>query len=389
MRIRAFFGCFVVFCLVLAMSAPNSSAQAVFGSVIGTVTDGQGNAVAGAKVTVTSITKSTVFETTTNDSGNFSVTHLIPDSYKVHIEATGFKAYDVASVAVSADSSVTLDAALQVGEVTQTIEVTGEIPQLKTDRADVDIQFSQKYVEDLPVLNRNFTSFELLSPGTQKLPGFNHAATENPQGGGQIQVNGQHFSGTNFELDGTDNQDPILGIIVVNPNLDAIGEAKIALQDYDAESGKATSGIVRVQTKSGSNEFHGSGFYYYRDSAQQARDPFTNKPGVALPAATWKQFGGADLWYHQPVHDSDSDGNPVLQSRDERCQRDSRLLRLERISECFRRTGKRTGLRPQHWRPCHGFGAYPVCEQPDSHWQDPPECGQRSCFISQSYGRWR
>jgi hypothetical protein len=103
----------------------------------------------------------------------------------------------------------------------------------------VDIQFSQKYVEDLPVLNRNFTSFELLSPGTQKLPGFNHAATENPQGGGQIQVNGQHFSGTNFELDGTDNQDPILGIIVVNPNLDAIGEAKIALQDYDAESGKA------------------------------------------------------------------------------------------------------------------------------------------------------
>jgi hypothetical protein len=293
MRSRALFGCFVVFCLVLAMSAPNSSAQAVFGGVIGTVTDGQGNAVAGAKVTVTSITKNTVFETTTNDSGNFSVTHLIPDNYRVHIEATGFKAYDVASVSITADSSVTLDAPLQVGSVSQSIEVTGEIPQLKTDRADVDIEFNEKYVEDLPVLNRNFTSFELLSPGTQKLPGFNHAATENPQGGGQINVNGQHFSGTNFELDGTDNQDPILGIIVVNPNLDAIQEAKIALQDYDAESGKSTSGIIKVQTKSGSNDFHGSGFYYYRDSAQQARDPFTNKPGVPLPAATWKQFGGS------------------------------------------------------------------------------------------------
>src|SRR4029077_19214739 len=172
-------------------------------------------------------------------------------------------------------------------------EVTGEIPQLQTDRADVDVQFSQKYIQDLPVLNRNFTSFELLSPGTQKLPGFNYAAPENPQGGGQINVNGQHFSGTNFELDGTDNQDPILGIIVVNPNLDAIAEAKIALQDYDAESGKSTSGIIRVQTKSGSNEFHGSGFYYYRNSDQQARDPFTNKPGVPLAAATWKQFGGS------------------------------------------------------------------------------------------------
>src|ERR1700726_1508733 len=283
----------VVLGLVCGLKTSTAFAQAVFGSILGTVTDAQGNAVSGAKVTVTSLSKSTVFETATNESGNFSVTHLIPDSYRVHVEATGFKAYDVASVAVNADSSVNVDASLQIGEVTQTVEVTGEIPQLQTDRADVDIQFSQKYVEDLPILNRNFTNFELLSPGTQKLPGFNHAATENPQGGGQIQVNGQHFSGTNFELDGTDNQDPILGIIVVNPNLDAIAETKIALQDYDAESGKSTSGIVRVQTKSGSNEFHGSGFYYYRNSDQQARNPFVDKPDTSLPAANWKQFGGS------------------------------------------------------------------------------------------------
>ena len=278
---------------VFGLSTSTASAQAVFGSIIGTVTDSQGAAVVGAKVAVTSVTKSFAYDTTTNESGNYSVTHLIPDQYRIRIEAPGFKAYDVPSVPVSADTAAHVDAQLQVGDVTQSIEVTGEVPQLITDRADVDVQFSQKYVEDLPVLNRNFTSFELLSPGTQKLPGFNHAATENPQGGGQIQVNGQHFSGTNFELDGTDNQDPILGIIVVNPNLDAIAETKIALQDYDAESGKAIAGVIKVQTKSGSNEFHGSGFYYYRDSAQQARDPFTNKPGVPLPAATWKQYGGS------------------------------------------------------------------------------------------------
>src|SRR6202521_3423969 len=283
----------VVFCFSFNLCTYTASGQAVFGSIIGTVTDAQGNAVSGAKVTVTSISKSTTFETTSNESGNYSVTHLIPDDYKVQVEATGFKAYQVERVTVNADSSVTLDVPLQVGAVTQTVEVTGDIPQLQTDRADVDVQFSQKYVEDLPILNRNFTNFELLSPGTQKLPGFNHAATENPQGGGQIQVNGQHFSGTNFQLDGTDNQDPILGIIVVNPNLDAVGEAKIALQDYDAESGKATSGVVSVQTKSRSNEYHGSGFYYYRNSDQQARDPCTNKPGVPLAAATCKQFGGS------------------------------------------------------------------------------------------------
>ena len=283
----------VVFCFSFNLCTYTASGQAVFGSIIGTVTDAQGNAVSGAKVTVTSISKSTAFDTTSNESGNFAVTHLIPDDYRVAVEAAGFKAYSVERVTVTADSSQTLNVPLQVGAVTQTVEVTGDIPQLQTDRADVDVQFSQKYVEDLPILNRNFTNFELLSPGTQKLPGFSHAATENPQGGGQIEVNGQHFSGTNFELDGTDNQDPILGIIVVNPNLDAIGEAKIALQDYDAESGKATSGVVRVQTKSGSNDFHRSGFFFYRNSDQEARDPFTNKPGVSLAAANWKQFGGS------------------------------------------------------------------------------------------------
>jgi hypothetical protein len=293
MRRKAILGLILVLCLAAGFGASTSLGQAVFGSIIGTVTDPQGNAVAGAKVTVTSLTKSFTFDTTTNESGNYSVTHLIPDTYKIRVESTGFKVSDIPNVGVSADAAASVDIQLQVGAVTQTVEVTGEVPQLQTDRADVDVQFSQKYVEDLPILNRNFTNFELLSPGTQKLPGFSHAATENPQGGGQIEVNGQHFSGTNFELDGTDNQDPILGIIVVNPNLDAIGEAKIALQDYDAESGKATSGIVRVQTKSGSNEFHGSGFFFYRGSGQEARDPFTNKPGVPLAAANWKQFGGS------------------------------------------------------------------------------------------------
>jgi len=293
MNKRYAFGFLVALALALAISVPSASGQAVYGSILGTVVDSQGSAVVGAKVTVTSVTKNTSDSTTTNDSGNYNVTHLIPDTYNVRVEAQGFKAYEVKNVQVSADTSAKVDATMDVGAVTQSIEVTGEIPQLKTDRADVDIQFNEKYIADLPVLNRNFTNFELLSPGTQKLVGWSHAATENPQGGGQIFVNGQHFSGTNFELDGTDNQDPILGIIVVNPNLDAIGEAKVALQDYDAESSKATTGIVRIQTKSGSNDFHGSGFFYYRNSAQEARDPFTNKPGVDLADANWKQFGGS------------------------------------------------------------------------------------------------
>src|SRR3989441_6872898 len=295
---RSVWGVISVLALLLCVLTPKASAQAIYGSVFGTVTDPQGHAIAGARVTVTSVAKGLSTETTTNESGNYTVTHLIPDAYRVKFEAAGFKSYDVPSVQVSADAAVRLDPQLQVGAVTQSVEVTSEVPQLKTDRADVAIEFNEKYVENLPILNRNFTNFELLSPGTQKLVGWSHAATENPQGGQQIFVNGQHFSGTAFELDGTDNQDPILGIIVVNPNLDAIQESKIALQNYDAEFGKAVAGVVTVQTKSGTYEIHGSGFWFRRSDAQQARDPFTQyKPdavtGRLLPTARWNQFGGS------------------------------------------------------------------------------------------------
>jgi hypothetical protein len=277
--------------VVFLLSSPTAKGQAVYGSIIGTVTDAQGAAVPGAKVTVTSVTKGSTQEATTNEDGNYTVTHLIPDTYSVRVEAASFKGYDQSNVEVSADSVVKVDAQMQLGAVSETVSVTTEVAQLKTESKDVAIEFNSRYVEQLPILNRNFTNFELLSPGTQKLVGWSHAATENPQGGQQIFVNGQHFSGTAFELDGTDNQDPILGIIVVNPNLDAIQESKIALQNYDAEFGKAVAGIVTVQTKSGTNELHGSGFYDYRGSDQQARDPFTQFG--TLPNASYKDFGVA------------------------------------------------------------------------------------------------
>src|SRR5712671_6798797 len=105
MRKQAVLGLALVLCLALGLGASTALGQAVFGSIIGSVTDPQGNAVAGAKVTVTSVTKSFTYDTTTNESGNYSVTHLIPDTYKIHVESPGFKATDIPSVAVSADAS--------------------------------------------------------------------------------------------------------------------------------------------------------------------------------------------------------------------------------------------------------------------------------------------
>ena len=118
---------------------------------------------------------------------------------------------------------------------------------------------------------------------------WSHAATENPQGSKQIFVNGQHFSGTGYELDGTDNQDAILGIIIVNPSLDSVTETKMTTQNYDAEFGKAVAGILTAQTKSGSNDIHGSGYFYDLDPVDPARNPFTGSP----QPNSWKQYGGA------------------------------------------------------------------------------------------------
>src|SRR5450631_2485163 len=209
----------LVACVVLVLASTAAYGQAVFGNIVGTANDPQGAAVAGVKVTVTSTTKDTSVTTTTNESGNYSVTHLIPDIYKIRFESAGFKTFEQGNVPVSADGTQRVDVQFTVGATSETMEVTGEPPQLQTDKSDIAVEFNSTYVSEMPTLNRNFTTFELMSPGTQKLTGWSHANTENPQGSQQIFVNGQHFSGTNYQLDGTDNQDPILGIIVINPNL--------------------------------------------------------------------------------------------------------------------------------------------------------------------------
>ena len=282
----------------LAWPAVRVLAQAVYGSIVGTVTDEQGAAVPNAKVTITNIGQGVSFATTTNESGNYEQTHLIPGTYKVHVEVQGFEAYTQEGVVVNADVATQVNANMKLGAVTQTVEVTAAVPVLQTERTDVATTFSERQVEDIPIYNRNFTSFQLLAPGNALLSGWNHASDENPQQSQQILTQGQHFAGTAFMLDGTDNQDPILGIIVINPNLDAINEVKITDQDYDAEFGKAIGAVVTAQTKSGTNQVHGEAFDFERSSNQFAREPFLQCGGdcsgvSSVPKGNWNEFGGS------------------------------------------------------------------------------------------------
>jgi hypothetical protein len=288
------------FCMALALIAictftgsHSVSAQAVYGSIFGTVTDSTGAVVPNATVTVTDLTKGTSVSTVANATGDYRVDHLIPDTYSVTADAPNFQKSNIPGVIVYADTAPKVDVKLQVGSSSTTVEVTGAVPLLQTDRADVSTILNSRAVENLPNLGRNFTSFELLTPGTTYI-GWNVGQSTNPQESEQIEVNGQLPFATGYELDGTDNQDPIQGVEVINPNLDAVSEMKVTSQNYDAEFGKAVGGLVTAQTKSGSNSFHGSLFEFRRSDAQQARDPFTQPPGPnAIPSFLHNQFGAS------------------------------------------------------------------------------------------------
>lgn len=276
-------------------------AQAVYGGISGTVTDEKAATIVGATVTITDLTKNVTKTVATNESGNYEVRSLIPGKYQIKVEQQGYKS-SVQEVEVRADVTSTTDVVLEVGAVTEIVTVSSETLDLtlKTDRADVSTSFTAKQLTELPIFNRNFTEVLLASPGTQKLA-WQHAASENPQGSTQTMVNGQHFSGTSYQLDGTDNRDPILGIIVINPTLEGISEAKVTTQNFDAEFGMATAGVVTAQTRSGSNDPHGSAFMFRRNDILQARDPFSQSvpdpvTGRILPESLWSQFGGSFGW---------------------------------------------------------------------------------------------
>jgi hypothetical protein len=290
----------LVACASFLVSVP-AHAQSVYGSIFGTVTDSTGAAVPDATITVKDEAKGTIVTATSNGSGDYSIPHLIPDVYDLKVTAKGFKAFEATGITVLADTAPRIDPTLTVGAENTTVEVNAEaVPMLKTDRADVATVFDQHQVASLPIGDQNFTNLQLLLPGAQKL-GWSHAADENPQASQQIQVDGQAFGGTAFELDGTDNQDPILGIIVINPATDAVTETKITTQNFDAELGKAVSAVVTAQTRSGTNTFHGSAYDWRTGNANLARDPYSQKSGKwdpvlnpqGLPPGLKNRFGGS------------------------------------------------------------------------------------------------
>ena len=261
--------------------------QAVSGNIVGTAHDASGAALPAANVTITDLQRGTVYQSHTSEDGNFSQTHLLAGRYSVKVESAGLGAFN-ATADVQVDATTRLDAMLQPSNVTTTVEVNDASPLLTTDRAEIATTLTGGQVEDLPVLDRNVTNLLLEVPGIQ-LNVWAHSAAENPEQGIQANVNGQFFTANGFLLDGTENESAILGIAVVNPNIDALQEFKVSTSNYDAEFGAASGALIQATTKSGTNQWHGSLFEFLRNDLTNATDQFT---GIN-PSLRWNQFGGS------------------------------------------------------------------------------------------------
>jgi hypothetical protein len=286
-----------LFLLTTLLCPTHLLGQAVTGSIVGTITDPTGAVIPGATIVVTDLSKGTTQTAQTNASGNYTVSRLIPDMYSVEATAKGFSgAKENATVNAGSATQVNLafGGAAAAGE---TVTVNAAPAALQTESSDVANVLTSRQFQDLPNQNRNFTTFALLTPGVQR-GSFSIGATENPQGTQSLEVNGSNYGSLGYYLDGTDNREPVLGIVVINPTLDSVSESKVDTENFPAEFGGAIAGYVSAQTKSGSNDLHGDVFLYRRSSALQARDPFTQfQPdpvtGRLIPSALYGQFGGS------------------------------------------------------------------------------------------------
>ncbi len=256
--------------------------------IVGTVTDATGALLPGATVTLTNTQTNVAQTAESNTSGDYAFDFLQVGTYVVKFEAKGFKTYTAAGVAVAAGDRARVDAKMEVGEITQTVEVSGTVaPALQTDTSTIGSLVPSESVEDLPLNARNIIKLVQLSPGaTEGQPG-SIAAGNRPDDRrltSALSVNGQDDSTNQNMIDGFDDNTRIIGTIGVRPSIDAIQEVSITTNKYDASVGRTGGGVVEIVTKAGTNEIHGSAFEFIRNKVLNGNPNFNFNETLNLEA---------------------------------------------------------------------------------------------------------
>jgi carboxypeptidase family protein/TonB-dependent receptor-like protein len=275
---------------LLIVALPSASwAQAVKGTLLGTITDTQGEAVPGATVTMTETGTNISRTAQTNTSGNYIFSNAKDGTYRVSVEVPGFRKALRDGVVVDVNTTVRVDLTLQIGQLTEEATVTAETPPLQTDRADTGRIIESKQITEIPLsFNRNFQGLLVTVPGATR-PFRPHSQFFNSQDSLSTNVNGQQRLANNVMLDGIDNNHKSGLLTVLIPSADAIEAISVSTSNYDAEFGRAGGAVTNVTLKSGTNQLKGVAFFFGNGTGTLAKDYFSGTKADT----SYKQFGAA------------------------------------------------------------------------------------------------
>jgi outer membrane receptor protein involved in Fe transport len=281
--------CLLAIGLVPNLSRHANAQSAIAGGIGGTVTDALAAAIPGAIVTALNTGTNQKWSSATDGSGYFRTGNLTPGAYKLTVSAPGFDSY-VTSVIVEVGRLSDVEPRLRTGANQENVEVTADRSLINADAPDLSTNFNQKQIQDLPINGRHWTSFALLAPGV----------STGDSNFGAVSVRGMSNLQNNFLVDGSDDNQAFDSVergysrVGYSTSQEAIQEFQVNTSNYSAQYGRAAGGGVNAITKSGSNEFHGSAFWYDRDNQFGATNPFTLLNGVSIkPKDKRQQFGGS------------------------------------------------------------------------------------------------
>jgi Carboxypeptidase regulatory-like domain len=299
MHLRKLGLAFVAAIVVLALAPTPGWSQNVYGTIAGTVTDPSAAAIANATVTLTNLDTNEKHNIETDASGNYTFVNILPGRYKVEAEKSGFKKVVRQPILVQIESGLKVDLTVEVGAVTETVEVKSEVPLLQPETNSLGQVVEQRTVTELPLNGRNPLALVGLVPGVvpQGTPSAGNSSAGNPVGAnpfalGDFQVGGGMAGQSQILIDGVPTNGAYLNVVTVIPTQDAIEEFKVQTNNLGPEYGRFAGGVINLSTKSGTNTFHGGAYEFLRNKVLDANDFFLNRGGVARPPFTQNQFGG-------------------------------------------------------------------------------------------------
>jgi hypothetical protein len=271
-------------------------AQVTTGSILGTIHDSTGAVIPGATVTITDTGKGTTSTKQTDSDGSYNVPFLIPGTYNVSVEMSGFKRSVSNNVVLDIDQKARVDFTLEIGGMSETVQVNAAPPLIRLDSSELGEVVGKKQVEDLPLNGRNFASLVYLVPGVtsgQAGENLSGSSSFNPRAASDFNALGSQANTNAWLVDGIVDNEWTFNTVMVQPSVESIAELKLLTGSYSADFGGG-SGVVSVSTRSGSNGLHGELFAYFRNSAVDARNYFARVGSATLkPAYRRGQFGGA------------------------------------------------------------------------------------------------